>query len=153
MASHLQIVLREDVDKLGVTGDVVRVRAGYARNFLIPRGMAVLATRANVRRIEHERQVALKQAAKRREQAKGLAAALEGTTVQVAHRAGESGKLYGSVTASEVASALQEKGFAVDRKQIVLPEESIRQLGSYELRARLASGVEATFRLEVVEAS
>ncbi len=153
MASHLQIVLREDIDKLGVTGDVVRVRAGYARNFLIPRGMAVLATRANVRRIEHERQVALKQAAKRREQARGQAAALQGVTVQVAHRAGENGRLYGSVTASEVADALQQKGFAVDRKQLVMPEESIRQLGTYEVRAKLASEVEATFQLEVVEAS
>ncbi len=153
MASHVEIVLREDVDKLGVTGDVVRVRAGYARNFLIPRGMAVLATRGNVRRIEHERQVALKQAARRAEQARGLAAALQQVTVTVAHRAGEGGKLYGSVTASEVAEALQQKGFAVDRKKLVMPEDSIRQLGTYEVTAKLAPGVEATFQVEVVEAS
>ena len=153
MASHVEIVLREDVDKLGTAGDVVRVRAGYARNFLIPRGMAVLATRGNVRRIEHERQVALKQAARRAEQARGLAAALQQVTVTVAHRAGEGGKLYGSVTASEVAEALQQKGFAVDRKQLVMPEESIRQLGTYEVTARLGQGIEATFQVEVVEAA
>jgi large subunit ribosomal protein L9 len=150
MASHVQVVLTEDVSNLGKTGDLVKVRSGYARNFLLPRGVAVLATRRNIRQLEHEKQVAIARAAKLREEAKGLAEALAELTLQIAKQAGEEGKLYGSVTAAEVADALREKGYEVDRRKVQMPDQPIKELGTYDLGAKLGPSVTATFKVEVV---
>lgn len=150
MASHVQLVLLEDVSNLGQTGDLVKVRPGYARNFLLPRGMAALATRRNIKQIEHEKQLAMARAAKLREEASGLAEALAEVTLQIVKQAGEEGKLYGSVTAAEIADALHDKGYAVDRKKIQMPDQPIKELGAYELQAKLAPSVTATFKVEVV---
>jgi large subunit ribosomal protein L9 len=150
MASHVQVVLTEDVSNLGKTGDLVKVRSGYARNFLLPRGVAVLATRRNIRQLEHEKQVAMARAAKMREEAKGLAEALAELTLQITKQAGEEGKLYGSVTAVEVADALREKGYEVDRRKVQMPDQPIKELGTYDVGAKLGPTVTATFKVEVV---
>jgi large subunit ribosomal protein L9 len=150
MASHLQLVLTEDVSNLGQTGDLVKVRPGYARNYLLPRGLAVAATRGNIKQIEHERKLAVARAAKAREEAKGLAEALAEVTLQIAKNSGDEGKLYGSVTAAEVADALRDKGYEVDRRKIQMPDEPIKVLGSYTLGCKLAGAVTAKFTLEVV---
>lgn len=152
MATHVQVVLKEDVDNLGDTGDLVKVRPGYARNFLIPRGMAALATRGNISQIEHEKKLALAKAAKLQEEARAEAGKLEGVKVQIGKQAGEEGKLFGSVTSQDVADALKEKGYAVDRKKIQMPGDAIKQVGTYELSAKLRGKVAAKFTVEVVAA-
>ena len=149
MASHVQVVLREDVDNLGTIGELVRVRPGYARNYLIPRGMAVIATRGNIEQIEHEQKTAKVRAQKLRSEAEGVASALGAVRVTIEKQAGEEGKLYGSVTAADVASALKAKGYEVDRRKIQMPAEPIKQTGEYELTAKLAAGVSSTFKVEV----
>ncbi|MFW6049885.1 MAG: 50S ribosomal protein L9 [Myxococcota bacterium] len=153
MASHVQVVLTEDVHNLGRTGDVVKVRPGYARNFLLPRGMAIAATRGNIDQIEHEKQQAIARAAKLREDAQGMAEALAEVTLHISKNAGEGGKLFGSVTVQEVAAALVEKGYQVDRRKILLPgDQPIKELGTHEVQVKLAPTVTATFTVEVTAA-
>lgn len=151
MAAHVQVVLTEDVQSLGQTGDVVKVRPGYARNYLLPRGMAVVATRGNLEQIEHTKKLALARAAKLRDNARGMAEALAEVTIQVARQAGEEGKLFGSVTAADVAEALKSKGYDVDRRKLHLPSDHpIKELGPHEVTAKLAPTVTATFKVDVV---
>lgn len=153
MASHVQLVLTEDIQNLGRTGDLVKVRSGYARNFLLPRGMAVAATRSNIEHIEHARKQAVARAAKLREDAKGTAEALAEVTIRIVMQAGEEGKLFGSVTTQHVADALAEKGYEVDRRKIHLPDDQpIKEVGTHEVQAKLAPSVMATFQVDVVAA-
>ena len=143
---NVQVVLRQDVANLGMSGSIVRVRPGYARNFLIPRGMAVLASRTNVKQIEHEKQLALQRLAKLRAESAELAKNFDGLVLHVAKQVADAdtGKLFGSVTVSDVVEALAKKGFdKIDRRQIALPEDGIKTTGSYELKIRLPAGVEA----------
>jgi large subunit ribosomal protein L9 len=150
MPSHLHVVLREDVDNLGHTGDLVKVRPGYARNFLLPRGLAVAATRANVAQIEHEKRLAAKRADRLREEASGLAAALAEVTLDIPKPTGEEGKLYGSVTANDIADMLKGKGYDVDKRKIQLPKEPIKSVGTYEVGAKLGPGITQTFKINVM---
>lgn len=152
MASHVQVILRDDVDNLGETGDLVKVRQGYARNYLIPRGMAVAATRGNIDQIEHEKKLAVAKAQKLAAEAKSTASSIEGTKVQIAKQAGDEGKLFGSVTAQDIAAALAEQGVEVDRKKLVMPDEPIKQVGTYELSVKLRGSVSAKIEVEVVSA-
>lgn len=152
MASHVQVILRDDVDNLGETGDLVKVRPGYARNYLIPRGLAVVATRGNIDQIEHEKKLALQRAEHLAKEAKQAASGIEGAKVTIEKQAGEEGKLFGSVTAQEIAGTLAEQGIEVDRKKIVMPEEPIKQVGTYELTVKLRGSVSAAFTVEVVAA-
>src|SRR5262245_48926376 len=148
MAANIQVVLREDVSKLGKAGELVRVKPGYARNFLLPRGLAVVASAASVSRIEHEKKAAVARAAKMRTSLDAVAQTLSGVTVTIAKQTGEEGRLYGSVTTKEIADALKAKGFDVDKKKLVLGEH--RQLGTFDVTAKLGGDVTATFKLEVV---
>lgn len=150
MASHVQVVLREDVSNLGQSGEVVKVRPGYARNYLIPRGMAVMATRGNLRQIEHEQRAARVAAARMAEEAEGIAAALAEVVLPVPKQVGEEGKLYGSVTAAEIAEILKDKGYRVDKRKLEMPKEPIKHTGTYEIAAKLAVGVHQTFKIDVV---
>ncbi len=150
MASHVQVVLREDVQNLGKTGEVVRVRPGYARNYLIPRGVAALATRASISNIEHEKRAALARGEKLKKEAQGVADALAHVELRVEKTAGDEGKLFGSVTASEIADQLNAKGYKVDRKKISMPEGGVKHLGTYSLSVKLGPGVSATLKLDVV---
>jgi len=152
MASHVQVVLKQDVDNLGVSGDLVKVRPGYARNYLLPRGMAVVATRGNIEAFEHERKLARARADKARAEALQKAETIEGLHFEIAKQAGEEGKLYGSVTAQDVADALEEQGFKVDRKKIQMPSDAIKQLGTHQLAIKLGPRVAAGFTIEVVAA-
>lgn len=153
MASHIQVVLKQDVDNLGSSGEVVRVRPGYARNFLVPRGFAVLATRGNLKQVEHERQIALKKVEKLRKEAEEVAEKLKKVVVMIAKEVGDEGRLFGSVTAADIADALKNKGIEVDRKKLVMPEDHIKTVGTYEVGLRLAAGVVAKFKVDVKTAA
>ncbi len=151
--SHVQVVLKNEVDNLGGSGDLVRVRAGYARNFLIPRGVAVLATPSNIKQVEHERRLALKRAEALRKKVEEAAVKFKGLRVQVAKEAGEEGKLFGSVTSQEVAEAMARAGIEVDKRKIGMPEDIIKTVGEYPLSVDLGQGVKPEFTLGVVTKS
>lgn len=149
MATSVQVVLREDVAKLGKIGELVRVKPGYARNFLLPRGLGVVATEGNIQQIEHERKAAIANAAKLKKSFDAIAQQLSTVTITLTKQAGEADKLYGSVTTKEISDALKAKGFDVEKKRVELPE--VRTIGSFEVKAKLAPDVVATFKLEVVK--
>jgi large subunit ribosomal protein L9 len=149
MASTVQIVLKENLEHLGSIGDVVRVRRGYARNFLLPRGLAVVASRGNVRQIEHEKNIQEQRIAKLRAEQEKIVAALAKVTIMVAKEAGEDGKLFGSVTSNDVLDGLKAKNVEVDKKKLVMPAETIKEVGSYEIGVKLLYGLTATVKLEV----
>jgi large subunit ribosomal protein L9 len=151
MATHIQVVLKDDVDNLGKSGEVVRVRPGYARNFLLPRGLAAVATRANLAQVEHEKAVALARAAKLKGDAEAVKKKVDGLKVQIAVKAGEGDKLFGSVSAKDVVEALAKKGQEVDRKKVVL-SEPIKTLGEHNVIVKLGYEVTATVKVEVVKA-
>ena len=147
----IQVVLRDDVDNLGKSGELVKVKAGYARNYLIPRGLAVSATQDNVARIEHEKKAAIARAGKLKKAAQDRAGTLDGATIEIKANAGESDKLFGSVGAKDIAEALAAKGFEVDRKKILLAEP-IKDLGEHQLKVKLGYDVVATIKVVVVRA-
>ncbi|HEV2864772.1 MAG TPA: 50S ribosomal protein L9 [Pyrinomonadaceae bacterium] len=130
------VLLREDVDNLGARGEIVRVRAGYARNFLLPRKLAVEATAGNVKQIEAERAALLKKEARDRASAEGQAALLGNLRLTFERKVGEHGLLYGSVTAMHIADALKEKGYELDRRRVLLPEP-IKETGDHTVSVRL----------------
>jgi large subunit ribosomal protein L9 len=148
MAAHLHVILRRDVDKLGHAGELVRVRPGFARNYLLPRSLAVVATDDNVRQVEHERKLAVASAAKRKGAAQGVASQIENLTLEIVAQAGEGDKLFGSVTTRDVSEALHKRGIELDRKHLDLPV-AIKSLGEYSVTAKLGSGVTATFKVNV----
>jgi large subunit ribosomal protein L9 len=151
MATHLQVILKQDVDKLGRAGELVRVKPGFARNYLLPRGMAALATGANIKQIEHERRIALAQAEKVRSVAQGAAAQIEGLTLEIPMQVGEGDRLFGSVTSRDVERALQSRGIEIDRKKLELPD-TIKALGEYPITVKLGHDVTATFKIVVTSA-
>jgi large subunit ribosomal protein L9 len=131
-----QVLLREDIDNLGARGEIVRVKAGYARNYLLPRKLAVEATANNVRQIDGERAALAKREAKDRSSAETQGAALRRLTLKFERRVGEAGVLYGSVTSMDIAHELKEQGYEIDRRKIVL-REPIKRFGSYMVPVRL----------------
>ena len=146
----MKIVLREDVEKLGRKGDICDVADGYARNFLVPRGLAMAATRGTVAQAESMRRNRTARDTREREGAEALAAKLAGARVEVAARAGEGGRLFGSVTNADVAEALLARtGVEIDRRRIAL-EEPIKELGESEVPIRLHADVEAVVTVVVV---
>jgi large subunit ribosomal protein L9 len=149
MPANIQVILQQDVDKLGKSGDLVRVRPGFARNYLLPRELAVPATSAAVHRIEHEKAVALARAEKAKKEAREAAAKLGTVAVKVVVKAGEDGKLFGSVTTKDIEAALQAQGVTIDRRKIQLAEP-IKAVGAYEVAVKLVSDVTATIKVEVV---
>src|SRR2546421_4572860 len=134
--AHKQVLLREDIDNLGGRGEVVRVKAGYARNYLLPRKLAVEATASNVKQIESERAALLKREAKERSTAQGQAEQLRNLTLKFERKVGEAGILYGSVTSMDIAHALKDQGYEIDRRHIVL-REPIKRFGNYTVPVRL----------------
>ncbi|MBW2376243.1 MAG: 50S ribosomal protein L9 [Deltaproteobacteria bacterium] len=150
MASTVEVVLKDNLKHLGSIGDVVRVRRGYARNFLLPRGLAVVASRGNVRQIEHEKAIQAQRIAKLRSVQEEVVLELGKVTVMIAKEAGEDGKLFGSVTSNDVLEGLKAKGIDnVDKKKLVMPAEIIKEVGSYEVGVKLPYGLTATVKLEV----
>jgi large subunit ribosomal protein L9 len=130
------VLLREDVDHLGARGDIVKVKAGYARNFLLPRRLAVVATAGNVKQIEAERAALMKKEAGERTTAEGQAARMQAVALNFERKVGEHGILYGSVTSMDIAEALREQGHEIDRRRIRL-SEPIKETGEFTVSVRL----------------
>ena len=130
------VLLREDVDHLGARGEIVKVKAGFARNYLLPRKLAVEATPGNVRQIEAERAALLKREARERASAEAQSAQMKDLRLNFERKVGEHGLLYGSVTAMHIADALKEKGYEVDRRRVHL-SEPIKETGEYTVSVRL----------------
>jgi large subunit ribosomal protein L9 len=151
MAAHVHVILRRDVDKLGHAGELVRVKPGFARNFLLPRALAVVATDDNMRQVEHERKLAVASAAKLKGVAEGQSAKLKDLRVEIIAQSGEGDKLFGSVTTRDISEALHKQGIELDRKHLDLPV-AIKALGEYDVTAKLGAGVTTTFKV-VVKAS
>ena len=148
---NVQVILSEEVTNLGRPGDVVKVRAGYARNYLLPRKLAVEANPKNLREFEHAKGVAMLKREALKQKATGLKARIEALTLAIDARAGEEGKLFGSVTNIDIERALREKGVEVDRRRIALGEP-IKQLGNFTVTVRLESEVEAHLKVNVTAA-
>jgi large subunit ribosomal protein L9 len=149
MPANIQVILQQDVDKLGKSGELVRVRPGFARNFLLPRQLAVAATSGAVKRIEHEKVVALAKAEKAKKESREVATKIDALSIKLTLKAGEDGKLFGSVTAKDLETAAKAAGVVVDRKSLKLAEP-IKAVGSYEVPVKLVSDVTATLKVEVV---
>ena len=150
MATTLQVVLQSDVDKVGASGELVKVRPGFARNFLIPRGLAVPATTAAVNRINHEKAVAVAKAEKSKKEAQGAAEQINALKLTLARPVGEDDRLFGSVTAKEIESAAKAAGVTIDRKKMQLAEP-LKALGSFEIPVKRMPGVTATLRVDAVK--
>ena len=146
--AHTKVLLREDVDDLGARGEIVRVRAGYARNYLLPRNLAVEATAGNVKGIEAERAALLKKEAKERATAEGQAQQIGSLQLEFKRKAGEQGALYGSVTSMDVAEALHERGYEIDRHRIHL-REPLKRVGEYTVPVRLHRDVTIDLKVRV----
>jgi large subunit ribosomal protein L9 len=144
----MEVILREDIDRLGTRGQVVKVAPGYARNFLLPKRLAVAATDANRKIVEQERQSHLRKEAKLQGEAQDLAKLLGTVTVTIVRKAGENDQLFGSVTAADIADALAAQKYTVDRRKIHL-EEPIRTLGEHKVPVRLHKDVVADVTVNV----
>ena len=134
--ANTNVLLREDIDNLGARGEIVKVKAGYARNYLLPRKLAVQATASNVKQIEQERAALLKREARERSTAEAQAEQLRNLRLTFERRAGEHGILYGSVTSMDIAEALKERGYEIDRRRIQL-REAIKETGEFTVNLRL----------------
>jgi large subunit ribosomal protein L9 len=146
----MKVILKADVERLGKVGEVVTVAPGYARNYLMPRRMALEATERNLAGIEVEKKRFAKAQAKAADEARALAERLQALSLTIRQAAGESDRLFGTVTTMDVAAALEKEGFAVDRKQITI-EEPIKTLGIYTLAVKLHPEVTASLKLWVVK--
>jgi len=144
----MKVILEKDFDELGLEGDLVNVADGYARNFLIPKNIALEATSGNLKAFELKRKKIEVKRLRAKEEAEKLAAALEGVTLVFNEKAGEEGKLYGSVTSMDIAAALEKKGVVVDRKKIVI-EKPIKSLGEYDVLIKVYPTVTSTVNVEV----
>ena len=146
----MEVILREDVEKLGARGQVVKVAAGYARNFLLPKRLAVAATESNKKIVEQERHAHLRREAKQETEAQDLGKLLGGVTVTIAQKAGENDQLFGSVTSKDIAEALEKAGYTIDRRKIDL-SEPIKQLGEHKIGVKLHKSVTAEVTVHVVK--
>ncbi|MGD1095159.1 MAG: 50S ribosomal protein L9 [Bryobacteraceae bacterium] len=145
----MEVILREDIEKLGNRGQVVKVTPGYARNFLLPRRMAVAATDANKKIVEQERQAHLRREAKEQSDASDLAKLMSSVQVTIAQKAGEADQLFGSVTVADIAASLEKQGYTIDRRKISL-EEPIKTLGDFKVAVKLHRDVSVEIPVHVV---
>jgi len=146
----MEVILKEDVDKLGTRGQLVKVTPGYARNFLLPKRLAVPATDSNKKIIEQERQAHLRREAKLATEAGELAKLMGSVSITISQKAGENDQLFGSVTSKDIAEALEKQGYTIERRKIVL-EEPIKTLGEFKIPVRLHAEVSAEITLHVVK--
>lgn len=145
----MKVILQQDVDNLGSTGDVKEVADGFGRNFLLPRGLAVLADERNVRRLQHQQRIAAARQAKLLAAAKETAEKIGKTAVSIKRQAGEGDKLFGSVTNHDIADALVAAGIEVDKRAVVL-EEPIRSIGVFQVPVKVLRGVDASVKVYVI---
>ena len=146
----MEVILREHVDNLGKRGDLVKVADGYARNYLLPRKLALLATDGNKRHVERERKIMEVKEADEKGQAQAIASRLEAIDVVIARRVGETDALYGSVTSGDIAEFLKSKGFEIDRRKLILPE-AIKTIGTHNVPLKLHRDVTVPLKVQVVK--
>jgi large subunit ribosomal protein L9 len=146
----MEIILREDIDKLGQRGQVVKVTAGYARNYLLPRRLAVAATEGNKKIVEQERQAHLRREVKVQSEAQELGKMMGSVEITITQKAGENNQLFGSVTPADIAAALEKQGYSVDRKKIQM-DEPIKTLGDFKVAVRLHKDVSVDLPVHVVK--
>ena len=146
----MEVILREDIEKLGSRGQLVKVAPGYARNFLLPKRLAVAATDANRKIVEQERQAHLKREAKAAADAQELGKLMAAVTVTIRQKAGENDQLFGSVTARDIGEALEKQGYTIDRRKILLADP-IRQLGEHKVTIRLHKEVTVEIPVNIVK--
>ncbi len=145
----MQVILREDIDNLGKIGDLVKVAPGYARNFLVPNKKAIEATPKNVHAMEHAKKMVADRLRKLKKEAAADADRIKALAITIKAKAGEEGKLFGSVTSMDIAEAMKAQGVAIDRRKIVL-DEPIKRLGDHTITVKLHADVTADFKLTVV---
>jgi len=145
----MEVILREDIPHLGKTGEVVRVRDGYARNYLLPRGLVLVADKKNLKGFEHQKKVVGAQKEKTDKSVRAVADKLAAVALKIAVKTGVEGRLFGSVTNMDVEKALRQKGFAIERRKIHL-EEPIKVLGDYDVPVRLTAELAVTVKVSVV---
>jgi len=148
----MEIILQEDVENLGRIGDIVKVRNGYGRNYLLPRRLAIEANRKNLHVLEHQKRLVAAKKERDQRQAQTLGAQLSALSVVIPARAGEEDRLFGSVTNQDIEKALQAKGFTIDRRKIIL-EEPLKQLGTYSVPIHLGGDTRSTITVQVVRES
>jgi large subunit ribosomal protein L9 len=146
----MKVILKENIDTLGNIGDIVKVAPGYARNYLVPKGLAIEATLKNAKALDHVKRQMEYRKNKVLEQVKGVAARIEALTLTLTHQAGEEGKLFGSVTNMELAEQLNAQGIEIDRKKILLAEP-IKHLGEFTTTVKLHPEVSATLKIIIVK--
>ena len=144
----MNVILIQDVASLGKAGDLVKVSDGYARNYIIPRGLGMEASSGNVKSLELQKQTAAKKADKKKKTAQALVDALEGTTCHFSRKVGQQDKLFGSVTSKDIADNLDEQGFGIDKKDIVL-DEQIKSIGEFPVKVKVHPGLSATITIVV----
>ena len=142
----MKVILQKDVPHLGTIGDLIKVKDGYGRNFLLPRGLAVLANESNTRQLNHQKRLAQTLAAKQKAAAEAAAKTIESTPVAFQLEAGEDDKLFGSVTSRDIAEALAAKGVDVDRRKMTI-DGALKEIGSFDVPVELGSGVTANIRV------
>jgi large subunit ribosomal protein L9 len=148
----MRIILREEVHGLGKSGEVVTVKPGYGRNYLLPQGLALLATEHNVKQLEHQKKIITARNAKLAKDAQSVADALAGLEVRIERQAGEGGKLFGSVSTRDIEEAASKKGVSIDRKKIVI-ENPIKSTGEYTVDVKLGLGITGKLKVHVAEAA
>src|SRR5688572_14702727 len=146
----MQIILKQDVDNLGYKNDVVKVRDGYARNFLIPNGLAQVASDSNLKMLKENMKQQSHKAEKMLAEAKALAEKIQGTTVEVSAKVGDSGKIFGSINTVVLAEALKKAGYNVERKTLHILDDGIKTIGTYKATAQLHKEVKVEFNFNVV---
>jgi large subunit ribosomal protein L9 len=145
----MQVILKEDIEKLGTMGQVVEVKRGYARNYLLPRDLAMEATARNLKQLDHKKRVVADRIKKLQKESQSMADKIAQASITLYHIAGEEEKLFGSVTSMEIAEALKEQGIEIDKRKIAL-EEPIKRLGEYKVPVKLAGGVSAEVKVTVL---
>lgn len=145
----MKVILKEDVKNLGSMGTVVNVANGYGRNYLIPRNLAVEANPKNLKRFEHEKNIILEKAKKIKNKQEALANTISQISLTIEANAGEDGKLFGSVTSKDIAEEVAKQGIEIDKRKVVLPEETIKRIGTYTIQVKLHPEVTANIQLEV----
>jgi large subunit ribosomal protein L9 len=145
----MKVILKEDVKNIGSMGAVVNVADGYGRNYLIPKNLAVEANPKNIKRFEHEKNIILEKARKIKNNQEDLSHKISKLSLTIEANAGEDGKLFGSVTSKDITEALAKQGIDIDKRKIVLPEETIKRIGTYTIQVKLHPEVTASIQLEV----
>jgi large subunit ribosomal protein L9 len=145
----MKVILKQNVPSLGKAGDLIKVHDGYARNLLIPKGLAIEANEKNIKTLDHDKKNILQKTQKQHKTAEDLAIALSNITLTMSRKVGDQNKIFGSVTTKDIEAALKDKGYEIDRKMII-HDEQIKSLGEFKIKIKLISGVDAELKLIVV---